>query len=386
MQPEIKVGLTRTDASELTLNGDYEINCNSDAVEYIPLSADAVTEISHINIGESFHWQHQDSLTLPGKIIYPIEGNRFYNILPLERYLECVVSSEMNPESELEFLKAHAIISRSWAMRAMTISPTDKSDNTKKDYSEKIITWEDNHSHVGFHVCNEDHCQRYHGLGAVNDKALKAVRSTYGKILIDKYGEIVDARYSKCCGGMTEIFSTCWQDKNYDYLISQHDPYCNPNAIPEYKQALVLRPILKNFDFDTNNFYTWEECVPASLIADNLKHYMSIELGLIMSIKPLKRGPSGRIFELQIIGEKGSVVVGKELTIRRLLSTTALRSSAFEILSTEDTSTFKLKGIGWGHGVGLCQIGAAIMASKGATCKEILKFYFPNTIIKQMYE
>ncbi len=337
---------------------------------------DGLTRLENMLIGKDFHWQRELSVVLPGRVVSSEERKgkkevgEVINFVPLERYLECVVGSEMNPEAPVEFLKAHAIISRSWAVgKILGIHPEDNVGRV--DTTDCLIGWDDTAAHKGFHVCSDDHCQRYQGVQPVAPEVLEAIRATSGIVLTDLEGYLIDARFSKCCGGNTEVFSTCWQDREMPGLESFDDPWC------DIKDSGVLRVVLKDYDLSTKGGYRWVAFVSKDEIACNLREKFGRNVGKVLSIEAVERGPSGRIKLLRVIGDESIVLLGKELWIRRLLSPTHLYSSAVEIEDCGDE--VKLVGRGWGHGVGLCQIGAARMALEGASCEEILHFYYPNT-------
>ena len=358
-----------------------------------------VTVLKNMLIGDRFHWQTTIEAKLPGnvKVLSPVsfskgEGGRsnygadnvsIVNTLPLETYLQCVVGSEMNPEAPIEFLKAHAIISRSWALGKI-IGCHQPHDGGKIDSSGKLIGWEDTQSHIGFHVCSDDHCQRYQGIQDISAKATEAIISTEDKVLVSSDGKLVDARFSKCCGGYTERFETCWQDISPDCIESKADPWCNLEKKDMIERRQILESVLKDYDIETQGYgYKWESEISKSEIRKNLRERFGRDLGEIREIAPVHRGPSGRIDLIKIKGEKGELEFGKELWIRRLLSPSHLYSSAFRIF--DRGSKLHFEGRGWGHGVGLCQIGAANWALNGGTCEEILNFYYPGSHI-QTYE
>jgi len=303
--------------------------------------------IKNVRIGIGFHWDRKEDQTFQGglEIMQNSDGTETaVNIIDVEDYLCSVISSEMSADSPMELLKAHAVISRSWLMRA--IGHTD---------------------HVGYDVCADDHCQRYEGLGRMNSRAVEAVRATAGQVLMYA-GEVCDCRYHKCCGGKTEVFATCWEDKDIPYLKSVECPYCGRVS------AGTLRQVLNNYDQETRDFHDWKVDVDKEAIGDRLQ-----AIGEVKELRVLKRGASGRIYELEVVGEKGTKVLSKELTIRKALSPTCLYSSWFDIEKT--TTGWTLLGHGWGHGVGLCQIGAAQMAAEGTTYEQILRYYYPGSVI-----
>ena len=344
------------------------------------------TILRNMIIGKDFHWQRSLQVLLPGEI--EITGDPVYtliNRLPLETYLECVVGSEMNPNAPAEFLKAHSVISRSWALGKI-LKNYNASNEGKIFSDERIINWEDTCDHLKFDVCSDDHCQRYQGYQPYPAPIRKALEQTRGEVLLTPSGKIVDARFSKCCGGQTEIFSTCWQDHEEECLESFEDPYCNLDNLSESKRRTILGSILKFYDLETQGGYRWDTVVLDKHIKDNLLTKFNRDIGNILDLKVISTGKSGRIKELEIVGDKGNLRLGKELMIRRLLDDTHLFSSRFKIVSlnTKDR-IWSLIGRGWGHGVGLCQIGAARMALEGFNYKDILHFYYPGAIITKNY-
>ncbi len=338
--------------------------------------------LENMLIGKGFHWQQELSALLPGEVMVACgadEGYSVINRLPLETYLECVVGSEMNPRAPIEFLKAHAIVSRSWAVgKMLKMHPED--DEGRKESPGCLVGWDDTSAHSGFDVCSDDHCQRYQGVQPISDKAREAILSTAGLVLADGSGSLIDARFSKCCGGRTELFSTCWQDREMPGIESFDDPWCDLSDVPRESLSVIL----KDYDLATGGGYRWETAVSKKEIGRNLLRKFGRNIGDIISIEPVERGPSGRIKLLRVTGTAASLVLGKELWIRRLLAETHLYSSAFEI---EDLGEeLRLKGRGWGHGAGMCQTGAAHMALRGADCEEILGFYYPGTNVRPFPE
>ena len=326
--------------------------------------------LKNVRIGIGFHWDRLEDQSFEGKLTIRQNADgteTAINTLPIEDYLTSVISSEMSADSPLELLKAHSVISRSWAIRA--IGHTE---------------------HVGFDVCADDHCQRYEGLLRRNERAVQAVRETAGEVLM--YGEeVCDCRYYKCCGGKTERFSTCWEDIDLPYLQPVDCPYCGKAA----GNTRLQRIVLNNYDQETRDFHDWSVSYTAEEIASIIREKTGTDFGAIVSLRPLKRGASGRIYELEIIGTRHRAVIGKELKIRQVLSRSCLYSSWFEVeevrpsdhCQTSQPATsapsaprgFLLRGHGWGHGVGLCQIGAAEMAMEGFTYRQILAHYYPHT-------
>lgn len=356
---------------EQALRGEYSIPDN------IPLN-----KVENLLIGQSFHWESEINGIFPGEIHLSDNSQFTVNTLPLEIYLKCVVGSEMNPSAPAEFLKCHSIVSRSWAVGK--ILGFHRHDNEGKiSNNDEIITWDDTGDHSGFDVCSDDHCQRYQGLQKISAEAAEAIDSTSGMVLVDGNDQIIDARFSKCCGGQTELFSSCWQQSEPSSLRSFPDPWCDLSSMKDNERRKLLDSILKDYDRQTEGGYRWSSSITRSEVATNLKTKFNRDIGKILSLEPIEIGPSGRIIRLRINGEKGSLILGKELAIRRLLSRNHLYSSAFEITTTPDS--FFLSGKGWGHGVGMCQIGAAHSAAKGHTAEEILSFYYPGATIKKLY-
>lgn len=314
--------------------------------------------LKDVRIGIGFHWDRKEDQEFEGEleIRQNADGTQTaINTLDLEQYLSSVISSEMAATSPMELLKAHAVISRSWAMRA--IGHTD---------------------HVGFDVCADDHCQRYEGLLRRNERAVRAVEETRGQVLVYKgdglmangEGEICDCRYHKCCGGRTEEYRTCWEDIDVPYLRSVECPYCG-EARPDSS--------LNDYDLETNDYHDWTVKYTTKELSELVREKSGKDFGEIQELIPLARGASGRIYRLRVVGSRLREEVGKELAIRKLLSKSCLYSSWMDIEKTPEGFTFR--GHGWGHGVGLCQIGAAVMAEKGFTYEQILAFYYPGTTL-----
>lgn len=328
--------------------------------------------LHNVRIGIGFHWDRYEDQEFAGQleVIRNADGTETaVNIIDLEEYLCSVISSEMSANSPMELLKAHAVISRSWALRAIEANRVTAGKIQSSVYEQN--------GHIGFDVCADDHCQRYEGLGRMNNRAVEAVRATKGEVL--SYGdEICDCRFHKCCGGKTEEFETCWEDKHVPYLESVDCPFCAPDYL---KDKTALRQSLNDYDLETNDYHDWSVTYSASELRQIILDKSHIDFGEIRDLIPLKRGKSGRIYELEIVGTLRRQVIGKELTIRRWLSPSCLKSSWFDIQKTLGSrlSTFDLKGHGWGHGVGLCQIGAATMAIEGYSYRDILAHYYPGT-------
>ena len=315
--------------------------------------------LKNVRIGIGFHWDRHEDQEFAGQLEIrnnPDGTQTAINTLNLEDYLCSVISSEMNANSPMELLKAHAVISRSWALRAM-----------------------EHPNHEGFHVCGDDHCQRYEGLRRMNERAVQAVRETAGQVLIHEQtvnGQMVnticDCRYYKCCGGRTEVWRTCWEDIDVPYIQSVECPYCGRVS------AKTLRLVLNDYDRETKDFHDWQVRYTPQELGQIIREKSGIDFGEIRDLIPLQRGASGRIYELKIVGAKRTEIIGKELKIRLWLSRTCLYSSWFEVKKDAD---FLLVGHGWGHGAGLCQIGAAQMAEEGFSHEEILAHYYAGTRI-----
>ena len=307
--------------------------------------------LKNVRIGIGFHWDRYEDQEFAGEL--EIRNNAdgtqtAINTLDLEDYLCSVISSEMNANSPMELLKAHAVISRSWAMRAI-----------------------EKPNHEGFDVCGDDHCQRYEGLRRMNERAVQAVRETVGMVLL--YGdEVCDCRYYKCCGGRTEIWSTCWEDIDVPYIQSVACDYCD---LTSHSAAVSrLTSILNDYDQETKDFRDWQVTYTQEELSEIIRTKSGIDFGEIIDLIPLHRGASGRIDSLKIVGTKHTEVIGKELKIRYWLSKSCLYSSWFEV--SHENGVWTLFGHGWGHGAGLCQIGAAVMASEGHKYEEILSYYY----------
>ena len=344
--------------------------------------------IKDVTIGKQFHWEKKEDQVFNGKLQVIAKEGKLHaiNIIPIEEYLKSVISSEMSAMNNLELLKAHTIISRSWVLRQV-INSTKKmsSEQTLTDSNientdsvMRIIKFWDQEDHKYYDVCADDHCQRYQGITRqVSPLVEQAVNETRGEVLKDKDGNVCDARFSKCCGGKSELFSTCWQDTDYDYLQSVNDEFCNTS------DSAVLKLVLNDYDQKTIDFHDWTVTYSQSEVSDLFEKKTQLGVGIIQDIIPLKRGASGRISLLRVVGSLKTVEIGKELMIRKAFSESHLYSSAFEVIKEGDS--FTLKGCGWGHGVGLCQIGAACMSVKGYDYKQILSHYYLNSKIEPIY-
>lgn len=436
-KPYINVGIVTGKEISFTLNGEYltqegevvtgqlkasatgnrKISLGTkktESIELTPEDNNCSFTLHNVTIGISYHWERQEEQTFTGKLKLITDGDNVIaiNILPVEDYLVSVISSEMSATSSLEFLKSHAVISRSWLLAQ--IENRDRK-NIHKSLQQNfttdencIIRWYDREDHKLFDVCADDHCQRYQGITkASNPSVAKAVKETEGMVLM--YGdEICDARFSKCCGGVSETFDTCWDDKDYPYLQPVIDDSENkdipdlsieenaekwirttPAAFCNTHDEKVLKQILNNYDQETTDFYRWKVKYSQKEISELIHRKTGIEFGDIKDLIPMQRGKSGRISRLKIVGTLRTVTIGKELEIRRALSESHLFSSAFVVDKTEIAgsvpSEFTITGAGWGHGVGLCQIGAAMMGEKGYSYDKILLHYYRNAEIKKVY-
>ena len=315
--------------------------------------------LKNVRIGIGFHWDRYEDQEFAGQLeirTNPDGTQTAINTLDLEDYLCSVISSEMSANSPMELLKAHAVISRSWAIRQIV---NRKSSNRKL--------------HEGFDLCADDHCQRYEGLRRMNERAVEAVNATRGQVLLYN-GAICDCRYYKCCGGRSELWRTCWEDIDVPYIQSVECPYCGRVS------AKTLRLVLNDYDQETTDFHDWKVTYTADELGQIIREKSGIDFGEIVDLIPLHRGASGRIDSLQIVGTKHTEVIGKELKIRLWLSRSCLYSSWFEVSHNPSPVTgnpsWTLTGHGWGHGAGLCQIGAAQMAEEGYTYEQILAHYY----------
>jgi len=361
-----------------------------------------------VTIGKQFHWEQQEDQSFMGSLhVIAREGElHAINIIPVEEYLKSVISSEMSATNNLELLKTHAIISRSWVMRQLSQRKMENGRWKKESCNGSSIEddfsfipspfsftkyW-DHSDHTLFDVCTDDHCQRYQGITRqVSSLVAQAIEETRGMVLLDNNGEICDARFSKCCGGKSELFSTCWQNRDYHYLQPVDDPWCDTH------EERVLRLVLNDYDQRTLDFHDWEVSYTQEELTELFNRRMKGEypdflpFDEITDLIPVKRGPSGRIYDLEVVGirngEKASIHLGKELLIRKALSESHLYSSAFEVnkRTKEQKNIITLKGRGWGHGVGLCQIGAANMSQNGFNYKQILSHYFVDARIEAVY-
>ena len=384
---------------KIDYNGTLYDELTFEAVTISTLFAEPSFRLFGVTIGKQFHWERKQTQVFAGTLKFIVEAGKVtaVNIIGVEDYLLSVISSEMRASAGLEFLKAHAVISRSWVMSMVRrrghyeegIPALERQDlpsivtwlnagRLPEGDVPRIVKWFDHEDHKRFDVCADDHCQRYQGLTmAVGENVRRAIDDTWGEVLTFD-GKLCDTRFSKCCGGVTEQFSTCWEDADYPYLTRVEDPFCNTS------DASVLSQVLNDYDLETKDFYRWTAQYDRSELAALISERSGYDIGELVALEPLERGVSGRIKLLRIRGTKCTIEVGKELIIRRFLSTSHLKSSAFEVEMTPDKVI--LHGSGWGHGVGLCQIGAANMAHQGYGYAEILRHYYPGSILSHLSE
>ena len=377
---------------------------------------EASFELNDVTIGIQFHWERKEDQTFKGSLEIRIENEKLtaINILPLENYLVSVISSEMSATSNLELLKAHAIISRSWLLaqteKSKDISKSGKSYQSISETPEEYIRWYDREDHLNFDVCADDHCQRYQGITRQSTPLVEqAVAETHGMLLMND-NKICDARFSKSCGGISETFENVWEPEVHPYLQSIIDnpvladgfdtDLTNeeaaqkwirnaPEAFCNTHDKAVLSQVLNDYDQETTDFYRWKLVYPQTDLAELIARKSGCDFGAIVDLVPVERGLSGRLKKLKIVGTKLTLTIGKELEIRKTLSESHLYSSAFVVdkqnIVDGVPGEFTLTGAGWGHGVGLCQIGAAMMGAKGYKFDEILLHYFRGASISKEY-
>ena len=436
-EPIVSVGIVSASKLCFSLNAPYTVCgsqcCGKQVVElsegrilwenalydellFEPTDAQSSFTLEDVTIGVNFHWERKEAQTFLGKLRFIVEDNNIcaINELPVETYLTSVISSEMRATSSLELLKAHAVISRSWLLAQMEQRKAEN-NNVEKQPSffktnEEIVRWYDREDHKRFDVCADDHCQRYQGITkAANKHVVEAIQQTAGEILTS-HGEICDARYSKCCGGAVEEFQYCWENIKKPYLQALPDTLpdtallpdltdeavarqwilSSPDAFCNTTDQKVLSQVLNDFDQETTDFYRWSQTYSQAEVKQLLEEKLEVQFGDIIDLVPLSRGKSGRIYRLKIVGKERTLIIGKELEIRRALSKSHLYSSAF-IVEKADIKDgvpqkFIIKGAGWGHGVGLCQIGAAMMGKQGYRYEEILLHYYKGAEITKIYQ
>ena len=435
-EPIVSVGIVSASKLCFSLNAPYTVcgsqRCGKQVVElsegrilwenalydellFEPTDAQSSFTLEDVTIGVNFHWERKEAQTFLGKLRFIVENNNIcaINELPVETYLISVISSEMRATSSLELLKAHAVISRSWLLAQMEQRKAENNNAVKQPSlfktDEEIVRWYDREDHKHFDVCADDHCQRYQGITkAANKHVVEAIKQTAGEILTSR-GEICDARYSKCCGGAVEEFQYCWENIRKPYLQALPDTMpdttslpnltneavarqwilSSPNAFCNTTDQKVLSQVLNDFDQETTDFYRWIQIYSQAEVKQLLEEKLGVLFGDVIDLIPLKRGKSGRIYRLKIIGTQRTLIIGKELEIRRALSKSHLYSSAFvvEKVDIKDgvPQQFIIKGAGWGHGVGLCQIGAAMMGVQGYRYDEILLHYYKSAEITKAY-
>ena len=435
-EPIVSVGIVSASKLCFSLNAPYTVcsleQCGKQVVElsegrilwennfydellFEPNDTQSSFTLEDVTIGVNFHWERKEAQTFLGKLRFIVENNNIcaINELPVETYLISVISSEMRATSSLELLKAHAVISRSWLLAQMEQRKAENNNAVKQPSlfktDEEIVRWYDREDHKHFDVCADDHCQRYQGITkAANKHVVEAIKQTAGEILTS-HGEICDARYSKCCGGAVEEFQYCWENIKKPYLQALPDTMpdttslpnltneavarqwilSSPNAFCNTTDQKVLSLVLNDFDQETTDFYRWTQIYSQAEVKQLLEEKLAMQFGDIIDLIPMERGKSGRIYRLKIIGTQRTLIIGKELEIRRALSKSHLYSSAFvvEKVDIKDgvPQQFIIKGAGWGHGVGLCQIGAAMMGVQGYRYDEILLHYYKSAEITKAY-
>jgi SpoIID/LytB domain protein len=428
-EPHINVGILNAETINVDLLQPYRVDGNPasgpqtvsaangkvvwqgreyDELRFEPLEAAGLFEIKDVVIGVNFHWQRKENQRFSGAIKFIIENGKvtIINTLPVEDYLQSVISSEMSATASLELLKAHAVISRSWLLaqidKTKSIAQSDQTYSACTETADERIKWYDREDHTNFDVCADDHCQRYQGVTRQSTPTVAAaIAATRGQVLTYD-GKLCDARFSKCCGGVLEQFENCWEPKHFNYLVARRDSANpadfadlryesaaeqwikeRPDAFCNTADAEILSQVLNNYDQETKDFYRWTVTYTRQELSALVKERSGIDFGDIVDLQPLERGTSGRITRLRIVGSKYTMVIGKELEIRRTLSKSHLYSSAFIVECQADS--FTLRGAGWGHGVGLCQIGAAVMGAKGYDYKQILSHYFVNSQLTTIY-
>ena len=429
-QPTISVGILRSKVIRFTLHGDFRINGNGsvvtgdqtvsvqdgkilynndlhDEIIFSPFSTTDSFDLLDVVIGIHFHWERKETQRFNGSLKFIVIDDEVQaiNIVPTEDYLTSVISSEMSATSSLELLKAHAVISRSWLLNKLENKETVSHADSMAVTDERIIRWYDHQDHTLFDVCADDHCQRYQGITKASTQAVReAIKATFGEVLTYD-GKICDARFYKACGGATELFENCWEEVHHPYLIPVADTaedklpdltqeavarkwiLSSPEAYCNTQDKTVLSQVLNNYDQETPDFYRWKVDYSQEELSSLVKEMTGIDFGKIIDLVPLRRGASARIIELKIVGEMRTMVIGKELEIRKALSSSHLYSSAFVVDKEEREGIlrFVLRGAGWGHGVGLCQIGAAVMASQGIDYRSILSHYYPHSSLTKRY-
>ncbi len=395
-------------------NDERKYECKAPVLIFPDDAASSSFTLHAVTIGIDFHWQRNEDQVFRGSLKIIVEKDKItaINVVSVEDYLTSVISSEMKATSSEEFLKAHAVTSRSWLLAQIEKSNKIKSEGKKYDActrtENEIVRWYDREDHQNYDVCADDHCQRYQGITRASTPAVvKVINDTYGEVLTSE-GSICDTRYYKCCGGMTELFKNTWEPVNYPYLQGVIDNLAppagyktelskeeivekwilgNPDAFCNTSERKVLSQVLNDYDQETNDFFRWKVVYSQEELSELVRVRTGTDFGLITGLIPLERGSSGRITRLKIEGTIKTMIIGKELEIRKSLSKSHLYSSCFfvEKLGYPDEIIFILHGAGWGHGVGLCQIGAAMMGARGYSYHEILMHYFRGALFKKLY-
>lgn len=431
MEPNVSVGILWNKEINFSLKGSYScsgkpvegdqnITLSNDMIEwngvqysqliFTPTNDTSAFELKDVVIGINFHWERKENQVFQGSLKLIVENNLItaINVLGVEDYLTSVISSEMSANASLELLKAHAVISRSWLLAQIEknkeIVASKQSYSAFTETDTEIIKWYDREDHTSYDVCADDHCQRYQGITRASsniDIVKQAIRETRGEV-IEYDNRICDARFSKCCGGVVEEFQNCWENVKHPYLVKLRDAKNSkdfpdltieteslkwitgrPDAFCNTQDKKILSQVLNNYDQETTDFYRWTVTYSQEELSKLVFDRSGIDFGTIEELIPIERGTSGRLTKLKIVGSKRTITIGKELEIRRTLSTSHLYSSAF--LVKKEGSTFTLIGAGWGHGVGLCQIGAAVMGEEGYPYQDILLHYYVNATIEKLY-
>lgn len=435
-EPRITVGIMYEPSIEFNFSGLYKVNDNEvtgsqsvkysegkilwhgkafDELQFEPVNgAESSFELCDVTIGINFHWERKENQSFKGALKLIVENAKItaINEISVEEYLISVISSEMSATASLQLLKAHAVISRSWLLAQIQknkeLTASTEVYSTMTETADELIKWYDREDHTKFDICADDHCQRYQGITKASTEIVKqAVNETRGMLLMYA-GKICDARYSKSCGGVFEEFGNCWEEIEHPYLVKKRDSKADtfvpdltdekeaekwilssPEAFCNTTDAKVLSQVLNNYDQETVNFYRWVVKYSQNELSELILKRSGVDYGQILDLIPVQRGTSGRLIKMKIVGSKMSKTIGKELEIRRTLSQSHLYSSAFIVEKGKESNGvpegFTLKGAGWGHGVGLCQIGAAVMGEKGYKFDEILLHYFVGASIDKMY-
>ena len=384
-----------------------------ESLRFEPVEVDCSFDLLAVTIGVDFHWQRKENQRFKGMLVVLPHDNGLsvINRINIEDYLVSVISSEMSATASKELLKAHAVISRSWLLAQIEknkqLCKEEKKYQSVFQTEDELIRWYDREDHLLFDVCADDHCQRYQGISRASTPIVQEVITETRAEVLTYNNQLCDARFSKCCGGVTELFETCWEPIKKPYLLAKKDannsefPNLNieENAIQWIRTVpdsfccttdkSILNQVLNNYDQETVDFYRWQVSYSQQALSALIKRKSGIDFGDIVDIRPLKRGTSARIEKILLVGSKKQMIIGKELEIRRILSETHLYSSAFIVEKKEMVNNlpgrFVFIGAGWGHGVGLCQIGAAMMSTKGYSYRDILSHYFPGTKVEKRY-